>query len=239
MNNGPVLNELEIGSHLCCIYRDEEDRFRVLMSLVSLGIEERHKIIVLIDEDKKRGVYNLDSSGVKKIVPLDKNKGSNRSEKEKLIDKFEEYWDKGQIRFYSTQKVFKRTNKFSIKNVVSILEKEIKKANKEGYSGLIVSSDLTWFLKNKRPKRELFDYEEQLNKKLQGKDITLLCFYKEKWFPEDYLTDAIKTHPEVLTEKGICKNYYYLPPDLYKPGGRDKVIENYHKKMLEKINKSK
>jgi hypothetical protein len=85
-------------------------------------------------------------------------------------------------------------------------------ATTEEFAGLRVAVEMTWALGGETSLDRLIEYEAQLNTIFAGDDYTVLCQYDREQFPAEVLTDVIQTHPLLVYDGEVCRNFYYGPP---------------------------
>jgi GAF domain-containing protein/DNA-binding CsgD family transcriptional regulator len=80
------------------------------------------------------------------------------------------------------------------------------------FAGLRVAVEMTWALGDETSLDRLVEYEAQLNTIFAGDDYTVLCQYDREQFPAGVLSDVIQTHPLLVYDGEVCRNFYYGPP---------------------------
>jgi len=53
------LEDQDLGTHICCIYRNKEEQLSALSSFMSLGIERNEKCLYIFDDRTKEEVVEL------------------------------------------------------------------------------------------------------------------------------------------------------------------------------------
>ncbi len=239
MGSYTSFDEIKNGFHYGLIYKNKKEEIEAIVSYTSLGIKRNQKCLLILDDEVEEKTYELDSNGIKKLISTHLKKEKTEKEKKRLKEIFRAAIQKKQLQFKNKKEIYQDNKDIDKENVIKKLRREINKALEKGYSGLFIAIELTWFLRESKNKKELFDYERELNQFFQDNKITLLCLYTEKWFPEHCLVNAIKTHPYLVIDNKIHKNNYYLPPELYEVQEKEKIHKNHHKKIINDIKNQK
>jgi two-component sensor histidine kinase len=93
----------------------------------------------------------------------------------------------------------------------------IQLAKAAGFAGLRVASDMSWAVEGSAVAR-LMEYEAKFNHFLADQPLAALCQYNTQLFSPELTLNAIRTHPLILTNQMVCKNYYYIPPAEFLQG---------------------
>jgi GAF domain-containing protein len=91
-------------------------------------------------------------------------------------------------------------------------EDSLAAATTEEFAGLRVAVEMTWALGGETSLDKLTEYEAQLNTIFAGDDYTVLCQYDREQFPAEVLSDVIQTHPLLVYDGEVCRNFYYGSP---------------------------
>ena len=100
--------------------------------------------------------------------------------------------------------------KDSIDEMIDTLKTYVKRAD-ELKCTLKIVQDMSWATED-QPK--ISDYEVQLNLLCREYKVMCICCYNST-LPSDILLDAFRTHPLVIAETGLCRNFYFIPPELF------------------------
>ncbi len=203
-----MLSEIEkIGKHdhLCLIYHNQEEQFASVIPYVRIGLERNERCLYITDDHTK-----------KKVIREMKKGGINVDTAVK----------KGAIIFVTINDSYLRGGLFDpdalIKNVFI---KAVKETEREGYISLRIVGDMTWTLGNKPGTERLIEYEAKLNYFFPKYNASGICQYNQKVFPAKIIKDIIYTHPIVIYNGSVSKNFHYiLPKDfLEKKSDTEKV----------------
>ena len=93
--------------------------------------------------------------------------------------------------------------------MICTLKEYLKKGETLKCAGLRVIQDMSWAHKDECISAE---YEAQINGLCSEYKMTCICFYDKS--SADILLDAVRTHPLIIVQDELCRNIYYVPPEL-------------------------
>ncbi len=196
-------------SHIAFFYHSDGEWQRNIIPLIKKALESNQKVIYIYDEHSPEEIKNF----LFNIFP-------------------EEKIQKEQLSFISPADIYTKENYFAPNTMIKSLIEETEKAASEGFSSLFVTCEITWALKGIEGSNKLIEYEEILNKEFFNKfRCTGICQYNWQKFPSDIMLDLIKTHPYILYEGELIKNFFFVKGDSL-------INEEDKKKWLDKIIKS-
>ena len=117
-----------------------------------------------------------------------------------------------QLEFLSFEKVFNE-GVFDPDNLILLIKNHLEKAENIGFSGLRVVQEMNWITQKVPGWEKYTEYEVRLNSLCSKHKILAICCY-DNTIPADVLFQALRTHPLVLMEDFLGKNFYYLPEPL-------------------------
>ncbi len=208
------LKDQDLGTHLCCIYRDEEEQLSALSPFIFLGIKRNEKCLYVVDDRTK-----------KEVIEGFKDLGFD----------VESFIESGQFEFMTKSESYLKDGYFDPGKMIDLLEECKEKALEEGYSGLRVTGEMTWFFTDVPGVERLMEYEKKLNEFLPEQKIIALCQYNEKKFEPEILVDVIRSHPKVLIYDQLHENSYYMPPQLFSAKMNGEVTLEHYESMKEDI----
>ncbi len=204
----------DLGSHMCNIYRNKEEQLSILSLFMSLGIKKNEKCLYIVDDRTKE-----------EIVDAFKREGFN----------VEEWRKSDQFVFMTKSESYLKNGYFDPHKMIRLLENAQNEALEEGYAGLRLTGEMTWFFSDMPGVERLMEYESKLNEFLPDSKVVALCQYNEKKFSPEILVDVIRTHPYVIIYDDLHWNPYYMPPSLFTAKLRGKVTWEHCEKMKKEI----
>ena len=181
--------DLALGTHVCCIYETEYEYRYILTQYLSHGLAKNEKVI-----------YILDTHAGKTLL------GYLQYERTKV----DHYLSTGQLSILEIDDAYMRDGVFSPDSIISLLESKTKQALEEGYSGLRVTVEMAWTLRELPNFERLIEYEGKINSFFTTSKCMAMCLYDRKGFSPEILVDIIKTHPIVAIGMEIYENIYYV-----------------------------
>jgi len=188
------LGELELGDHLCCIYRSAEEQLSAVIPFMQAGLENNEKCLYIIDESSKSEI-------------IDAFKKSNI--------KIEELIRSGKFELLTKEDAYLKEGSFDPDRMIELLKQKEKEALKEGFRGLRVTGEMTWVFTKAPGVEKLIEYESKLNYFLPASKCVAVCQYHESKFKAEVLLDIIHTHPNVIIYGRLCFNPYFIPPEEF------------------------
>jgi len=180
------------GYHICYIYNDDEERTKTMARFFAEGMKEKNKILCIVDtispHDIKEEIKNL---GID-VEALERNFIT--------VDNESAYYPKGN---FDPDSVLKSIGFFS------------NQAREEGYSGLHVSGDMTWAIRNKISTTSLMEYETKVLDYQKLTPCTAICEYDARKFDGATLMDVLSVHPVMLVQGQVVKNPYFIAPEKF------------------------
>ncbi|KXA99209.1 hypothetical protein AKJ40_03705, partial [candidate division MSBL1 archaeon SCGC-AAA259M10] len=204
------LAELELGRHLCCIYRDVEEQLSAMSLFMSLGVDRNEKCLYVVDDRTKE-----------EVVDYFKGRGFD----------VEEFVESGRFEFRTKSESYLRNGYFDPDRMIDLLEDARDEALEEGYDGLRATGEMTWFFSDMPGVEKLMEYESKLNEFLPDSKVMALCQYNEGRFSPEVLVDVLHTHPRVLLYDELHENPYYMPPRIFKAQMNGEVTWEHYESM--------
>ncbi|MFW6117824.1 MAG: MEDS domain-containing protein, partial [Thermoproteota archaeon] len=200
--------------HMCFIYRNKEEQLSVLSSFMSVGTEKNEKCLYIVDERTKKEVtraFQRQDFDVEKTITS------------------------GQFKFLTKSSSYLKNGYFDPERMIDLLAESEDKSSEEGYNGLRVTGEMTWFFSNMPGVERLMEYENKLNEFLPNSKVIALCQYNENRFSPKILLDVIHTHPRTLIYDTLYENPYYLPPKVFSARLRGEVTQGHYESVRKDI----
>ncbi|MBI5360390.1 MAG: MEDS domain-containing protein [Planctomycetes bacterium] len=188
------LEELKIHDHFCLVYKNQKEQFSVVIPFIRIGLERGEK-----------NVYIADDNTVQSVLDEMRQQGIDADSAVKS----------GALAVVTKKDTYLKQGYFDPDCMLTLLTEFVEAAKAEGYSALRVTGEMTWFLGNERGVERLMEYESKLNYFFRDHDCLAICQYNYNRFSPEVILDMIYTHPLVIHNGTICKNFYYIPPDEF------------------------
>ncbi|MDI3483811.1 MAG: two-component system, sensor histidine kinase PdtaS [Methanobacteriaceae archaeon] len=200
-----LIKDMKVHEHICLIYEDEKEWESTIIPFLVEGFKRDEKCIYITDRHNSETI------------------------KELLIERgFDPEKLKGQFRILSEDEAYTRGGTFDPDAMIKLLEEETEKALAEGYSALRATGEMTWILKGKPGSEKLIEYEAKLNRFFPKAKCLAICQYEKSAFEPEILKGVIMTHPILLWNGEIYRNFYYIPPEILLEGDHASAeVENW------------
>ena len=189
-----TLEQIGPGDHLCLIYETREEEFAVVIPFVRIGLERGEKCIYIADDNTTGAVLDaMRSHGIDVDSAL-------RARALIVTNK---------------QKAYLKQGYFQPDSMICFLTEATDAAKAAGFSALRVTGEMTWALGDNLGVERLIEYEAKLNCFFPESDCLAICQYNRRRFSPETILDVIRTHPIVIRDDRVCKNFYYVPADEF------------------------
>jgi two-component system, LuxR family, sensor kinase FixL len=205
------IENVGIGNHITCIYRDVDELISVLASFFRLGFKAHNKCI-----------YVFDGHTGDQII----------SELRKVGLDLSEHIGKEDFLFLKKEDVYFKNGTFNSIETVSLIKDVEEAALKAGYKGIWVSGNASWLKEYKAAKSDFIQHEAKMNSLLQDRKINVLCLYNEKMLDPKTLIDVLRTHPHVYLYDHFVNNKYFAVSDNFSPLGNISSPTEKYKKLI-------
>jgi PAS domain S-box-containing protein len=185
---------LGIHDHLCLIYETQESQFAAVFPYIALGLERGEKCLYVVDDNTASVVMNgMRAAGIAVEPAI----------------------DAGRLVIVSKQDSYLKQGYFDPDWMIHFLKQATDEAKAAGFSGLRITGEMTWVLGGDPGSERLMEYEAKLNYFFPGHDALAICQYNRNRFSPEILKHVIYTHPLIIHEGMVCRNFYYIPPDEF------------------------
>lgn len=177
------------GIHICHIYNDDVERTKTMAKFFIKGIAEGNKILCIVDtispHDIRKELENLgvDTTVLENDLITMDNKSAYNPEGNFDPD-------------------------FALSNIGSF----VNKVKQDGYTGLHVSGDMAWILRNQVQPSLVMEYETKVFDYQKTTPCTAICEYDARKFDGSIIMDILSVHPMMLVRGQVVKNPYFIPP---------------------------
>jgi PAS domain-containing protein len=190
-----MLETLKPHDHLCLIYESQEEWRAAVVPFISIGLKHGEKCIYVVDTSTADEIR-------KHLAEL----GVDVASAEKS----------GQLSILHETEAYTREGSFDPDRMIALLISETEKAIAEGYPALRVTGEMTWVLHGQPGSERLLEYEAKLNRDLFPKYPCLAICQYDRWkFDPEVIKGVIMTHPLLVRDDRIYRNFYYIEPEEF------------------------
>ncbi len=187
--------EDDSNDHLASIYDGRDDQFDAVAPFIQQGLDRGERCLYVADDNARADVEReLRERGV-------------------AVD---DAVDSGALSIHTKADTYLRTGSFDQDAMLDFWREALAEAREEnGYAGIRAAAEMTWALDGGTSLDRLVEYEAALNTVYPGEDYVVLCQYDRERFPREVLSDVIRTHPLIVYDGTVCRNFYYRSPDEF------------------------
>ncbi|MFG1673347.1 MEDS domain-containing protein [Micromonospora sp. NPDC049282] len=169
-----VVDQVELGDHVCWIHDDDGDALDTVGRFAAVGLRRGHKVVCFTETSTPQAVrLRVDAVG----VPTEAAVAA------------------GQLRILPAVEAFLAGGRPTPTMLADAVRHEVDQARHEGYPGIRLSGDMTWVLGTGVTLDELRRYELALNPLFPDGRVAGLCLYDRRRFPADQLRLLTAAHP--------------------------------------------
>ncbi len=177
-----------VGTHICLVYRDEQERRRVVRRFVESGLIDNEQVFYFADTPEKPAVdswlreMDIDASVYTQAPHLE------------LEQALATYCPDGS---------------FDQCNMTATIRQAYTASKSSGFAHSRVSGEMSWALHGLPGSERLIDYEAMINEVVKTHPITAMCQYDANRFDGETVFRAMQVHPYMVMGGQIVRNPYY------------------------------
>jgi hypothetical protein len=191
------IRQLAQGDHVCLLYRDATEQLANAVPFVKAGFRRGERCVYISDDGRTIDAMTAALAAAGVVPDVDANL-EHRSRAFSLVTKHDAYL---------------RSGTFDPADMMAFLQRVTDEALADGFRGLCVTGEMTWALGSEPGCERLIEYEARLNDFFPGSRAVALCQYDQSRFSPALIRDALRTHPTVVAENGVCRgNPQYQSP---------------------------
>ncbi|ROO89661.1 STAS domain-containing protein [Actinocorallia herbida] len=172
------VSDLRHGDHLCLAFADESERRDVLTCYLSVGLERGERLLYYTERSAPETV-----KGWLRDAGVDSGKA--------VAD--------GRLKILPVDASLLASGRFDADATVATIEREVAESLREGHSGLRLTGEMDWALRDVPGAEKLPAFEEKVGALVAGRRATALCQYDVRRFDADRMTVADQVHPAAAT----------------------------------------
>ncbi|MGW0417639.1 MEDS domain-containing protein [Streptomyces sp. NPDC003015] len=169
--------EVEPGDHLCFAFADDAEQRRMVTAYLSAGLARGERVLYFADRHAPAAVLGWLRAGG---VDPDAATAS------------------GQLRVATADDSYLASGAFDPDAMVASLREEARHSLAAGYSGLRVSGEMSWALREAPEVERLAEYEVKVHSVFAGQPASAICQYDARQFGPEQLRMFEKCHPAAV-----------------------------------------
>jgi hypothetical protein len=183
-----------MGTHMCFLFNDEDERRRVMSKYVQSGLNTHEQVSYFVDtmspEDVKTWIRELG-------VGLPDELNSR------------------QCRILEAEQVYCPDGTFTVGRMIDTVAEAYHRSIREGYAGARLTGEMTWSRRGLPGSEDLAEYECRLNILLRTVPTTAVCQYDAQRFDGATLYDILSVHPMMIVHGQVVMNPYYVEAEVF------------------------
>jgi len=182
---------LPVGTHMCLIYDDENERRKLIAKFLDAGLREGEKVVYFADTMTVSEVRDW-LAGMDVKIPQG-----------------------GQLTVAEAEKTYCPNGKFVPDEMIDGLRALYQVSLDEGCTGARGSGEMSWALRGIPGAERLIEYESLINVLVETHPCIALCQYDARRFNGAIIFDVLKVHPAMIVHGQVVKNPYYIRPQEF------------------------
>lgn len=176
------------GTHMCLVFRDEEERKNIVAKYVESGVLDHEKVGYFADTATTSDVLDW-------LAGMDVD----------ISDALE----KDSFAVQEAEKVYCPDGSFIPERMLNKLKEAYSSSIEEGYPNTRVTGEMSWALKGMSGSDRLIEYESKVNEVVVTHPVTAMCQYDANKFSGSLIYRALQVHPYMVVNGQLVENPYY------------------------------
>jgi signal transduction histidine kinase/CheY-like chemotaxis protein len=204
------LATLRTHDHVCLIYESDDDQRRAILPFLEHGLARNERCLCIADSATVSAVGAALRGG-----GIDVDGASSR----------------GALAIATEREAYLAGGRFDPDAMIALGAGASQQAVSDGYAALRIAGEMRWALGGDPGSDRIMEYEVKVNERLPSMPCLALCQYDRRRFGPEVIRDVIRTHPLVIVNGRVCRNFYYVPPGELTGADRlqhevDRLLEN-------------
>ena len=177
------------GTHMCLVFRTEEERKKIITKFIESGILDDERVSYFADSATPEDVIDWLSS---LDVDISEALHEHNFSTDNAVD------------------VYCPDGTFQPERMLNTLKESYTASEQAGYSNARVTGEMTWALKGLPGSERLIEYESKINEVVKTHPITAMCQYDANRFSGSLIYQAIQVHPFMVVNGQLVENPYFI-----------------------------
>lgn len=181
-----------VGTHMCYIFDDDDERRRLMGQYVQSGLEGNEQVGYFVD-----------------TMPPDLLKKSLRESGADLPDALEGT----QYSIIEAELAYCPDGTFVVDRMLDTLRQAFERSAVEGYAGARLTGEMTWSTRGHPGSEYLLEYEARINVLVRTVPTTAICQYDAHRFDGATIYGVLSVHPMMIVHGQVHRNPFYIEPE--------------------------
>jgi len=181
-----------VGTHICQIYSDDDERDESLLKFLLSGLESDEQVACFSDKMNESAIAAF----------LEAHAVSLNDAK-----------DSGRLNLSGNEEVYFVGDKFDQERLLARLMQFQVSAKQAGCAACRVIGEMSPKIQDVEGGSRLLEYESRVTLLLKEHPITAVCQYNATEFDGATIMDVLKVHPMMIVRGAVIKNPFFIPPE--------------------------
>ena len=189
--------KVPVGTHMCLIFTDEEERKDSLLKFLLSGLKTGERMACFsnkTDEETLREFF------MENGVSFDEKKGDNA------------------ISLSGTDEVYFQDGVFDPDRMLSTLTDFYDESKRMGFPASRVIGEMSPEIETVPGGDRLLEYESRVSMLLRDHPVTSVCQYDANSFDGATIMEVLKVHPKMIVKGSVVNNPFFIEPETYLGG---------------------
>ena len=183
-----------VGSHVCQIYQDEDERQDSLLRFLLAGLQAGERTCCFSDKATEPALADfLGQHG----LPYAQAKSS------------------GALTLAATREVYFQDGRFDPERMLQLLAQYHQDSVQQSYPAARVIGEMNPAVQQTPGGDRLLEYESRVSLLLREHPVTAVCQYDARAFDGAAIMDILKVHPLMVVRGSVVQNPFYIQPEEY------------------------
>jgi hypothetical protein len=193
-----ALSGAELGKarHVCALFNNDEEEYRVLLPFIKDGFERGEKAIHVVSPDQRE-------DHLQRLIEV----GIDTAAAER----------RGQFDLRTNTETYLRDGRFDQDRMLQVFEEAASGRAKSGFPLSRIVCRMDWAAEGRTHLDNLIEFESRVNDIWRRHDDAVICTYHLAQFSGDAVIDIMRTHPIVIIGGILQQNPFFVPPERFLP----------------------
>ena len=195
-------SELACNGHICALFNDADELYRLLLPFVRDGVEQGDKSLHVIAP-----AHIHDHCQRLRTAQIDVDAATR----------------KGLLDIRDWHEIYLPDGRFDQRRMLELLRDHLTQYQKDGFARARVIACAEWAAESHEGVHDLIEYEARYNLIHREQDA-VICVYDTRLFSPAMIAGVLHTHPTILMNGILQKNPLYIPPDEFLKRYTEKTV---------------
>jgi hypothetical protein len=180
--------------HVCALFNDDEEEYRVLLPFIKDGLESGDKAVHVLNPTQRQDhLQRLAAAGIDPAAA-------------------EQH---GQLELRVNTEVYLPDGRFDQDRMLQVFEQLASGSTAGGFPLSRICCRMDWAVEDRSHVDDVIEFESRVNDVWRHHDDVVICTYHLGQFGGDAVIDIMRTHPLVIVGGILQQNPFFVPPDEF------------------------